>query len=53
VTLHGTNAVVKVPPYHPSIGDYDPVWSFCPEDIRILKDNGFNSLRLGMMWAGL
>jgi len=51
--LHGTNVVVKVPPYIPTTGAYDPVWSFGPEDIQILKDNGFNSIRLGLMWAGV
>jgi len=42
-----------VPPYIPTTGAYDPVWSFGPEDIQILKDNGFNSIRLGLMWAGV
>ncbi len=42
-----------MPPYIPSTGAYDPVWSFNSDDIKILRDNGFNSLRLGLMWAGV
>ena len=37
----------------PSTGPYDPVWSFNTEDYKILHDNGFNAVRLGMMWAGV
>ena len=28
ITFHGTNVVVKVPPYIPIIDKYDPGWSF-------------------------
>jgi len=45
--------VVKVPPYLPTTGDYDPKWSFGGEDVRRLRDNGFNAIRLGVMWAGV
>lgn len=37
----------------PSTEGYDPVWSFNSEDIQILKQNGFNAIRLGLMWAGV
>jgi len=53
ITFHGTNVVVKVPPYIPTIGEYNQLWSFGPKDIKNLKDNGFNAIRLGVMWAGV
>jgi endoglycosylceramidase len=53
LTLHGTNVVVKTPPYIPTIGEYNSVSSFGPEDIKNLKENGFNAIRLGVMWAGV
>jgi len=28
LTIHGTNVVVKVPPYLPRLDAYDPNWSF-------------------------
>lgn len=33
MTFHGTNIVVKVPPYIPITDHYDPTWSFSKEDI--------------------
>ena len=51
--FHGANVVPKVPPYLPRTDNYDPEWSFNEEDLKILRDNGFNSIRLGMSWAGL
>lgn len=53
ITFHGTNVVVKVPPYIPTTGNYNKLWSFGPQDIKNLKDNGFNAIRLGVMWAGV
>ena len=53
ITFHGTNVVVKVPPYIPTTGNYNHLWSFGPQDIKNLKDNGFNAIRLGVMWAGV
>lgn len=37
MTFHGTNVVVKVPPYLPTTGDYNSMWSFGPNDIKNLK----------------
>lgn len=53
IRFHGTNIVVKVPPYIPRTDSYDPEWSFCEEDMLKLKQWGFNGIRLGMMWAGV
>lgn len=51
--IHGTNVVVKVPPYIPRIDAYDPEWSFSEEDMVNCTKWGFNGIRLGMMWAGV
>lgn len=53
INFHGTNVVVKVPPYIPTTGEYNQLWSFGPKDIKNLKNNGFNAIRLGVMWAGV
>ena len=53
IRFHGTNVVVKVPPYIPRTDQYDTEWSFCEEDMLQLKKWGFNGIRLGMMWAGV
>lgn len=47
VILHGINMVAKRPPYQPSaIG-------FGADDARFLARNGFNTVRLGMIYAGV
>lgn len=50
--FHGVNAVVKGPPWHPSIDRFDPAISLSEEDFEIMKDMGFTVIRLGFMWAG-
>ena len=47
--IHGTNVVVKVPPYIPRIDAYDPEWSFSEEDMINCTKWGYNGIRLGMM----
>jgi endoglycosylceramidase len=47
VFFHGVNAVWKRPPYVPSAPYFDE------SDASFLADNGFNSVRLGVLWAGV
>ena len=47
VVLHGFNEVYKIPPYEPSAG------GFSDDDAAFLAANGFNSIRLGVIWAGV
>jgi endoglycosylceramidase len=47
VVLHGTNEVYKVAPFEPSAG------GFGDDDAEFLADNGFNAVRLGVIWAGV
>ncbi|OQZ98049.1 endoglycoceramidase [Mycolicibacter algericus DSM 45454] len=47
VIWHGLNQVYKVSPYTPS-GD-----GFSDDDAAFLAANGFNSVRLGLIWAGV
>ncbi|MEK6276394.1 MAG: cellulase family glycosylhydrolase [Actinomycetota bacterium] len=47
VVLHGVNMVYKRPPYHPAaIGFNGP-------DADFLKRHGFNTVRLGLIYAGV
>ena len=47
VVLHGVNMVYKRPPYHPAaIG-------FGADDARFLRDEGFNTVRLGIIYNGV
>ncbi|WP_233428655.1 cellulase family glycosylhydrolase [Mycolicibacter heraklionensis] len=47
LNLHGFNEVYKIPPYEPSAG------GFSDDDAAFLAANGFNSVRLGVIWAGV
>jgi endoglycosylceramidase len=47
------NIAVKVHPYLPKTDAFDEQMSFAKEDIQKLKQNGFNAIRLGIMWQGL
>ncbi|WP_445170548.1 cellulase family glycosylhydrolase [Mycolicibacterium sp. Dal123E01] len=47
VILHGLNEVYKLAPYEPSASGFDE------EDAQFLADNGFNVVRLGVIWAGV
>ena len=45
--------MVKVPPYIPQTDKFDQHMSFVKEDIDRLILNGFNAIRLGIMWPGV
>ena len=47
VILHGLNQVYKVPPYEPSAD------GFGDDDAAFLAGNGFNAMRLGVIWAAV
>ena len=47
VILHGTNEVYKVAPYEPSAS------GFSADDAAFLAANGFNVVRLGVIWAAV
>lgn len=49
VLLHGVNAVWKVAPYAPP----DTARGFTADDARWLAEHGFNSVRLGVIFAGV
>ena len=51
--FHGTNIVVKEPPYHPKTTGHDH-GTFSEEDMKFLQSLGLNSVRLGKLldfWA--
>lgn len=52
VMLHGVNVVYKLDPWIPWRDKWDSQLSFSKEDIKYLKDWGFNVVRLGVMWPG-
>ncbi len=47
VLLHGLNEVYKVAPFEPSAS------GFSADDAAFLAANGFNAVRLGVIWAGV
>ncbi|WP_280828654.1 cellulase family glycosylhydrolase [Mycobacterium sp. OTB74] len=47
VILHGVNEVYKVAPYEPA------ATGFSSDDAAFLAANGFNVVRLGVVWAGV
>lgn len=47
VILHGINMVAKRPPYQPA------ALGFGPDDAKFLARNGFNTVRLGLIYAGV
>ncbi len=47
VILHGVNMVYKRPPYHPAAA------GFSAEDAAFLRRNGFNTVRVGLIYAGV
>ena len=47
VVLHGLNQVYKVPPYEPSAA------GFGDDDAAFLAANGFNAMRVGVIWAAV
>jgi len=51
--FHGSNAIVKGPPWIPSRGTFDPLTSLTSKDFELMKAAGLNVLRLGVMWPGV
>jgi endoglycosylceramidase len=47
VVLHGVNEVYKLAPYDPAASGFDD------DDADFLADNGFNVVRLGIIWAAV
>jgi endoglycosylceramidase len=47
VVLHGLNQVYKVPPYEPSAD------GFGDDDAAFLAANGFNAMRVGVIWGAV
>jgi endoglycosylceramidase len=47
VVLHGVNQVFKVPPYEPAAD------GFGDDDAAFLAANGFNAVRVGVIWAAV
>ncbi|WP_109519562.1 cellulase family glycosylhydrolase [Mycolicibacter heraklionensis] len=47
VLLHGVNSAYKVAPYEPAAS------GFSDDDAAFLAANGFNAVRLGVIWAGV
>jgi endoglycosylceramidase len=47
VILHGVNMVFKRPPYYPAAG------GFGADDAAFLEQNGFNTVRLGLIYKGV
>jgi len=50
--FHGVNAVVKVYPFHPILDRFDSNRSLCEQDMKNLRDWGFNCIRLYLAWTG-
>ena len=51
--FHGTNAVVKGPPWVPMTAMYDEDLSMVAKDFEALMAQGVNAIRLGVMWSGV
>lgn len=51
--FHGTNAVVKGPPWHPDSRSFSTDISMSKEDFQWMQSLGLNVLRLGVFWAGV
>ena len=51
--FHGTNAIVKGPPWLPDSRSFSHDVSMAAEDFAWMQRMGLNVLRLGVMWPGL
>ena len=47
VILHGTNMVYKLAPYYPAAAGFDA------KDAAFLRSNGFNAVRVGIIWKAV
>src|SRR3990167_1911685 len=50
--FHGTNAVVKGPPWLPDHLTFSPYTSLSEYDFKMMFSLGLNVVRLGTMWPG-
>mmetsp|Transcript_27917 Transcript_27917/g.61530 ORF Transcript_27917/g.61530 Transcript_27917/m.61530 type:complete len:529 (-) Transcript_27917:172-1758(-) len=50
--FHGTNVIVKGPPWMPSRDGFDAFTSLTAEDFKYMRSAGLNAIRLGVMWPG-
>mmetsp|Transcript_14340 Transcript_14340/g.22349 ORF Transcript_14340/g.22349 Transcript_14340/m.22349 type:complete len:524 (-) Transcript_14340:51-1622(-) len=50
--FHGTNAIVKGPPYIPYTEHWDIDISLTKKDYNMMDELGLNVIRLGTMWSG-
>lgn len=50
--FHGTNVVMKEPPWHRPMEWTPGTSSFGPQDVQNMHDLGMNIVRLGHSWAG-
>lgn len=51
--FHGTNVVVKGPPWVPDTTSFSTDISLSAEDLDLMQTLGLNVIRLGTMWAGI
>ena len=51
--FHGTNVVVKGPPWIPDVHTFSEDISLTDEDFQLMKTLGFTVIRLGVMWPGV
>lgn len=51
--FHGTNAVVKGPPWHPDPYTFSADISMAKEDFEWMQRLGLNVVRLGVLWSGV
>ena len=51
--FHGTNAIVKGPPWVPDSRTFSNDTSMTTEDFAWMRRMGMNILRLGVMWPGV
>ena len=51
--FHGTNAIVKGPPWYPDYTTFSHDISMSKEDFAVMEELGLNVLRLGVMWPGV
>ena len=45
--FHGTNVVYKRAPFYPKTDSFDAQFSYADEDMQLMKDMGYNVIRLG------
>ena len=51
--FHGTNAIVKGPPWYPDHASFSTDISMGEHDFDVMVSLGLNVLRLGLMWPGV